>query len=74
MRLAQIEMESFATKKAIFSCLKTATRGSTFLGLEKKDFLQQTCTGKLETAPKNNNKRLLLFLAIINLMQKARRV
>ena len=38
MRLAQIEMESFATKKAIFSCLKTATKGSTFLGLEKKIF------------------------------------
>ena len=38
MRLAQIEMESFATKKAIFSYLKTATRGSTFLGLEKKIF------------------------------------
>jgi len=39
--------------KLIFASLKTATRGSSLCGLQKKDLKMRTGSGKQDLGPKN---------------------
>ncbi|HAH56245.1 MAG TPA: hypothetical protein DCM02_13440 [Flavobacterium sp.] len=52
-QLAQTAVESLEGKKTIFSCPKRATKGSSFLGLEKK-FFERKLERMAGIAPKNN--------------------
>lgn len=46
--IARIVTESLDGLKAVFSCRKRATNGSSFCGFEKTAFEQRACSGKLD--------------------------